>query len=283
MDRFHIRANLLPKAKKGFSNLWGDEVYDRVQETFMRNFPDPRSGFEYSGGYIFLPVNNALLKNSEKTFDPKKKEMKYKVLEKAICPEQLQAAKEVLAQEYKIHLMPQGEYVLSILNEVLEILQRDKKLLGRIQLIKIRGLATMEHRFPTEEFSETEADWPTIVIYPQAGKDAAQFVLAKLYEHLQPYAVLGEKRTLRYNRRITDLLYYAQGDASMKYQYIQMQKQIGKDPQQNDWYDPDFVHFKGNYKLHLPIQQDVPVNELAAPIRNAAAKILRDPAMDTNS
>jgi len=110
---------------------------------------------------------------------------------------------------YKIHLMPYKEDVGKVIDILLTAMQKNLPLSKSIAGIKVFStFGTKDNR---------DGILPTIVIYATPGKDNAQTVLNAVYTLFKDQH--GIDKTPRYNRKITTLIYYAQGDADHKRGY----------------------------------------------------------------
>lgn len=111
-----------------------------------------------------------------------------------------------LEQKYKIHLMPQGDLTPS-LGLLLDAAKTYKDLQKLLVRIKARPGA-----YKTSD-GVTQA---RIVIYVSAGKENVQKALDKLYYIFKDSGIKGLNEAPRYNAKVTDLIYVAQGDGDLK-------------------------------------------------------------------
>lgn len=142
-----------------------------------------------------------------------------------------------LVTEYKIHLMPQGDPTPTIIR-LLTLLKNDPELQNLIAAFKVMG---------TDTVLVNGVYYPRIVVYPAQGKDNAQRALNKLYVGLKDIKGLGVRP--RYNAKVNDLIWVAQGDSGYK----------NKPEYQVYFEKPDFRYFKpdltgkiANYHLIHP-------------------------------
>src|ERR1700733_1975306 len=110
----------------------------------------------------------------------------------------------ILVQNYKIHLMPVGDPTPIIL-KLITGLQKDPELQKLIWLFKVSPL--LEYKFGGIVYAR-------IVIYISSGKENAQKALNKVYALFKDENGLNE--TPRYNAKVTNLIYVAQGDGDFK-------------------------------------------------------------------
>lgn len=119
-----------------------------------------------------------------------------------------------LIADYKIHLMPVGD-LTPILSKLFQLIRDTPQLQNDIWRIKFNK------KYDDEQLkragSGTAAARPKIVIYPASGKDAAQRVFDTIYAHFKNDPGLGIAP--RFNQRITDLIYVAQGNGDDKEAY----------------------------------------------------------------
>lgn len=116
--------------------------------------------------------------------------------------------------EYKIHLMPQGEMhepggVLSELYR--QLYDPTSTLACYVDGIKV-SLTFNDQQLSREK--DSKYNMPKIVIYPRIGKRYAQLVLDEIYRLFGE--ISGMDVIPRFNRRITSLIYYAQGNGDDK-------------------------------------------------------------------
>ncbi len=117
----------------------------------------------------------------------------------------LDLAQELTAQ-YKFHLMPQEGSEARVFIELARLIKNDRLLQRYIDKFKIK---------PWSYETLKNGNVPKIVIYVTQGKEAAQYVLNKLYERFKDYEGYGGYQP-RYNQRVTNFLYFAQGDGNAK-------------------------------------------------------------------
>lgn len=108
---------------------------------------------------------------------------------------------------YKIHLMPKTKDIPIILSRLLEELEKNKDLSLAIKVVKVL--------YNTDDLYDRNKNiLPIIVVYPAQGKQNAQKVLdvfQMLFRDIE-----GLNLTPRYNQKVTDLIYFAQGDGDIK-------------------------------------------------------------------
>lgn len=153
--------------------------------------------------------------------------------------------KEILPREYKIHLMPQAAHTLFIVEELLKAVRKDKALESVMHQIKV---VNDTHKVRSEVM-------PAIVVYPALGIANAQKALDRIYGHLGKYAIMGQDITPRYNQKIDELIFYAQGSGDFKKTYKSLMEQAGVDWKNGGIFEEDMVHFKGDYHLKSPAEK----------------------------
>lgn len=133
-----------------------------------------------------------------------------------------------LTNEYKIHLMPKIEKAESVFKKVISILDK-KEVSENVQCFKFLHC-------PLEQYDINNQLTPKAVIYVQT-KEAAQQVLKIFRENLQNLEECGTGKTPRFNKKVTNLLFYANGDSHCKV----LAKKRGVFDQ---WFDAGGVHYK---------------------------------------
>lgn len=130
---------------------------------------------------------------------------------------------QVLASEYKIHLMPKPEYLLGVTAVFLDLCFKKPALLEHIYAFKIRT-------DPVDQASCHGAHKnhiaPQMVIYLKLGKQSADLVLKELYEEFAKYDVakIGLGIPARYSLAINQLISYSQGGGDVKNVMTESQK-----------------------------------------------------------
>lgn len=122
-----------------------------------------------------------------------------------------------LTKLYKIHLMPTDEDIKSVTENLINLIKAEKILQDRISNLKIKAMTeplVTQWKSEGEELTGTAADIPKIVIYVGGGKDDAQTVLNIIYDAFKDTPGIG--RAPRWNEKVTDLIYFAQGNADDK-------------------------------------------------------------------
>lgn len=109
-----------------------------------------------------------------------------------------------LVGNYKIHMMPKGS-LTEILVKLLEAIDKDPELNRLIGDFKL-ALGT--------NYEKDGTVFPLIAFYSAPGKENAQKLLNKLYYLFKDTPGLNKRP--RYNARVTDLLWIAQGDGDYK-------------------------------------------------------------------
>lgn len=121
-----------------------------------------------------------------------------------IAKNEWQEVANSIVQEYKIHLMPQGDLTPTIVT-LLTMLKNDPELQNLIAAFKV---------MITDKVAVNGVYYPRIVVYPAKGKDNAQRALNKLYLGLKNINGLGIRPL--FNAKVTDLIWIAQGDSGYK-------------------------------------------------------------------
>lgn len=143
---------------------------------------------------------------------------------------------ENLTKQYKIHLMPIGD-LTPIIIRLLRALKDDPELQKLINSFKV---------MVDPDYIVKGIIYPRVVIYPSMGKENAQKALNKIYALFKHTKGLNQKP--RFNAKVTDLIWIAQGDS------------IFKGPQYEAYYElPNKVYYRSdllgtneNYHLMHP-------------------------------
>lgn len=167
-----------------------------------------------------LEIKNkkAEFKKKEAQLDQEEKELMQEDID--FLEEELNDIQDAVVGQYKIHLMPKtSEDLMIILEKLLEEVKNNNNFAKKIYSIKYK--TRIPFLLGTEKLKE---DWsnrkgmqnilPFIVIYPATGKTKAQKALNHIYELFK--GMEGLDLTPRFNKKITNLIYYGQGDADFK-------------------------------------------------------------------
>jgi len=125
---------------------------------------------------------------------------------------------------YKFHLMPQNEEFAGVLYDLFSHLRKDPVMQRCVHEIKIKK--------DISKILGGSSNHPMIVVYAAAGKEAAQTLLSKLCEIFKNSEYQGTGIRPRFNQKITDLLFFAQGDGDHK-----------QTPENAKFYDENKVYF----------------------------------------
>lgn len=125
-------------------------------------------------------------------------------------PEKKQKYAASLIKCYKIHLMPLENVAENVFLDLAKLIKDVPAFQTTIKAFKIK----------CEDYKKLKEDGhiPKIVIYVEAGKKEAQFVLDALYKkfgHEPGYTGYNP----RYNERVTDMIWFAQGDGDAKWSF----------------------------------------------------------------
>ncbi len=203
----------------------------------------------FFGGYIFL--GSPLLIKGVRTSPGDDSELVLKSYYNAPAgtpEERLKKIKEDLVGLYKIHLMPKdANDFMIILEQFLKALGTNPALQKAVNTLKVRSDFDFEENPQilkeklTKEYGNEVP--PIMVIAPSLGKENAQLVLDAVYNLFKD--IKGLDLTPRFNEKITDLIYYAQGNGDDKIarpEYFTDDKIL---------YKPDFVSEKNPQDYHL--------------------------------
>lgn len=164
-------------------------------------------------------------------------------------PKEFQRAIEAFSQEYKIHLMVKPEYTPFVIERLFEALRSDPDFAKVVAQVKVIN----------DPYKERDETMPSIVLYTQLGRANAQRALDKVSAYLGRYAGVGLGQTPRFNRKVNDLIYYAQGGGDWKNDYLRARHGVEGDPAARDEdpvFEPDLIHFKGHdpLEIHRPTE-----------------------------
>jgi hypothetical protein len=155
---------------------------------------------------------------------------------------------QALTGFYKIHIMPEEEDILHVVSRIFEGLKQDKELQTLIKSLKIQSalwISNVLNIEPSKSYPEKQYS-AAIILYPSWGQDNAQKLLDKLMLLLKDFK--GSNHLPRYNLKVNDLLFYAQGDGDTKMDSGLREKYF--DPTTNyALYNADFTGQKKDYHL----------------------------------
>lgn len=141
-----------------------------------------------------------------------------------------------LASSYKIHLMPLKENRIRIMYELMRALQKDPELQEVIAGFKIVASdlpyrqARNNKRLPADRAHLRQN--AVIVIYPADGRKNTQQALNKIYELFPRDKFPGINIRPRYNARVNNLIWIAQGDGDAK-----------SDRELKKYFEPNMIYF----------------------------------------
>lgn len=119
---------------------------------------------------------------------------------------------EFLVQSYKIHLMPVDQDLYRTAIILFKGLKENPNLRGLINNFKIR---VEDNVVQNPETGKPDIIMPLFVIYPAVGKESAQQLLNLIYRYFNN-EIKGNGQVPRWNAKVTDLIFIAQGDGSDK-------------------------------------------------------------------
>ena len=153
----------------------------------------------------------------------------------------------IIAGNYKIHLMPHRKFTTAMVIKLLKAIQQDPALGKSIYAFKVRYKSATEHTLQVKGLPQRER-LPRIVIYPNETKEDAQKVLDKITALFKDDVPKGIGYTPRWNQKVNDLIYFAQGDGDAKKnpayaRYFEQPAMI--------YYEPNFSGNHTNYHLRF--------------------------------
>lgn len=200
--------------------------------------------------FIITPVLNQITIHNKDLFKGDRANVyinQYHSRKNAISEAERKKLENDLVGNYKIHLMPQtDEQALDMVNQIIAATNDDIKLQNSIAGIKLPASYEKVKKLQSKESPGKPEVMPVIVIYPATGQDNAQYVLDKIYQLFKDAP--GLDQTPRFNEKVTDLIYYAQGDGDYKkepwLQYFDASKNY-------IFYRPDFPDDSHDYELKV--------------------------------
>lgn len=116
---------------------------------------------------------------------------------------------DYLGQEYKIHLQAKPEYQISVIREIIKLINKDPKFNGN--LLGWKAVVPYSH-------VTGKLNLAAIVIYPVWGITASKYVLDKIVDHFSNFKVeeIGLDIRPRFNKRVNELIFYAGGAGDQK-------------------------------------------------------------------
>jgi len=202
-------------------------------------------------GYVSMPQGDFTVFNIARIFEKSDAELFQQFYGDTSRPfdpsklsERLKADAQQLAKYYKIHLMP-GEQVnpTKLLWLILNAYETDAELKNLLPVFKISPK-------PLENIVEGEKQiLPQVVFYVKDGKEVAQKALIKIYNlFTQHPEIKGSGIRPRFNAKVTDLIWIAQGNGDYKAgRYSAYYEQPLK-----AYYRPDIAGTIQNYHLRHP-------------------------------
>ncbi len=148
---------------------------------------------------------------------------------------------EILKREFKIHLMPKTVYIPEVSRRAFEIVA-DEKSIKYLSGVKIK-MDPDPKRFDSGRGSHDE-NIPVVVFYPLLNRKAAEETLNAVIEKFSDLDCneIGLGIAPRFNVKINDLIYYAQGSGDFK--------EILKKEGISGIFEKDFTLFKGERGLN---------------------------------
>ena len=137
--------------------------------------------------------------------------------------EQYREARLILKQDYQIAFQPEPQYVMWFVKTLILFWYCDPTLNNLIRKMKV--LINLYRARGDLEYNKRNGVLPTIVIYTKYGFAAHKKVLDILIGHFSFYTNTGWKCSHpTYFRKYNDLIYYTNGDISLKEYYNKVKK-----------------------------------------------------------
>ncbi len=152
-----------------------------------------------------------------------------------------------IAGNYKIHLMPHRQFVPEIVILLIKALKQDPTLGLLMASFKIKYKSGTLHTIGLKKQPQEER-MPRIVIYPAEGKEQVQRLLDKIIMLFKDQVDKGIGIGPRWNQKVNNLIYFAQGDGDAKKeptfaQYFEQPNMI--------YYHPFFTGVYKDYHLRF--------------------------------
>lgn len=238
-----------------------------AQETFQKIIKgfDPKAYVHKEKGYLFcmsrLLKGNRIINHPDSIYEGQQADqVLHKLIHIITKPDRFDDGEsivsgEILATEYKIHLMPKSDYIFPVIGAIIEACKQDKTLAELIFQIKIKC---------TLNVTCSNQIMPRIVIYPALGKENAEALLQKVCSIFEHYDLkeIAENLTPRYSKPINALTFYAQGSGDIK-------NVLSKEDQELFLSDSQ-VHYSWGEKLSVPKPQPEVITN-ATPTSGSAA------------
>ena len=116
-------------------------------------------------------------------------------------------------RQYKIHLMPRDEDLILVLKKLMTITATDNNFRDSLYQIKIKTYPNQLLLIISQLFFGRQNQLPKIVLYA-IGKSNAQYLLDTIFKHFKD--THGSGLQPAFNKKITDFIYFAQGDRNEK-------------------------------------------------------------------
>ncbi len=152
-----------------------------------------------------------------------------------------------IAGNYKIHLMPHRQFVPEIVILLIKALKQDPTLGPLMASFKVKYKSETLHTIGLKKQPQEER-MPRIVIYPAEGKEQVQRLLDKIIMLFKDQVDKGIGIGPRWNQKVNNLIYFAQGDGDAKKepmfaQYFEQPNMI--------YYHPFFTGVYKDYHLRF--------------------------------
>jgi ankyrin repeat protein len=218
--------NVYQELRRAKHGPLGSIIDNNFTENLKNSLNIPDLSFIYNSGFFFIG-SESLMRGNTKSLIIGGKEQVFDTITQKIKTEDV--------NRYKIHLMPKNESdLMAIIENLLNELKDNSDLQNSLHDFKFHPIDfSVSKEDIKKQLLSKEGTLPIIVIYPGIGKNNAQFVLDtiyKLFGHLE-----GLDITPRYNKKVTSLIYYAQGDS------------LQKSNNERD-YMPDKIFFRPDYE-----------------------------------
>ncbi|KKQ71781.1 MAG: hypothetical protein UT33_C0018G0013 [Candidatus Peregrinibacteria bacterium GW2011_GWC2_39_14] len=236
----HRLQRLLDKYPNHFSPTYPGVRHKVAKALRVPGNDKPRIMDAHDGSFTFPPVKEVENRDLETARAIEFLVGKYMDDPRSFDSAEFKQDIDTLSQEYKIHLTPSPEFIPFIIEKLLQAIDSDPELRDAISYFKISISGESK-----------------IVIYCDYGKEKAQKALDRIYEHFKDYEKMASPDShCLFNKKITDLIWYAQSTSVLKMDYYQHFVHSPVDSRGESVFDENLVHFKGAHHVLKNPHQD---------------------------
>ena len=210
-----------------FNDKWVDSNrYPQIRNTIIREYEtftlgvvqkykkpnnQPLFKFQFSKYRVF--ISNENIPVTPKTTNEKKM---FQILQYGDSNSiEVRNVYENIRYTYKIHFQPKDDKVLEVVGKILNTIANDNILINYISEMKFMTFMALKEAGP---------ELPRIVVYIRSlvglsgeqVQDTVGYILNRFIEAFNGWEQFGTGETPRYNHKINNLIYYAQGHGRLK-------------------------------------------------------------------